>query len=71
MSEPALLLVDEPTSMLDHQRGRQIVELLARECHEHRVAAVMVTHDTGMLDCADCVVHIMDGRLTGNAGSHA
>jgi putative ABC transport system ATP-binding protein len=64
MAQPALLLVDEPTSMLDHARGRQIVELLARECHEHQVATLMVTHDPGMLDCADRVVHMMDGRLT-------
>jgi putative ABC transport system ATP-binding protein len=65
MSQPALLLVDEPTSMLDHGRGRQIVELLVRECHEHRVATLMVTHDSTMLDVADRVVHMSDGRLTG------
>jgi putative ABC transport system ATP-binding protein len=64
MTGPALLLVDEPTSMLDHQRGRQIVELLARQCHEHRVAALMVTHDAGMLEFADRVVQISDGRIT-------
>jgi putative ABC transport system ATP-binding protein len=64
MSRPALLLVDEPTSMLDHDRGRQIVELLARECHEHRVATLMVTHDAAMLDVADRVARMQDGRLT-------
>ena len=64
MAEPALLLVDEPTSMLDHARGRQIVELLARECHEHGVATLMVTHDPGMLGCADRVAHMTDGRLS-------
>lgn len=64
MAEPALLLVDEPTSMLDHGRGRQIVELLARECHEHKVATLMVTHDPGMLTYADRVVRMADGRLT-------
>lgn len=63
MSDPALLLVDEPTSMLDHNRGRQIVELLARQCHEHKVATLMVTHDPGMLGYADRVVHMADGRL--------
>ncbi len=71
MTDPVLLLVDEPTSMLDHQRGRQIVELLARECREHKVAALMVTHDAGMLDCADRVVHIQDGRLREEAGENA
>jgi putative ABC transport system ATP-binding protein len=64
MGEPALLLVDEPTSMLDHNRGRQIVELLIRECHEHQVATLMVTHDPDMLEGADRVVHMADGRLS-------
>jgi putative ABC transport system ATP-binding protein len=66
-----VLLVDEPTSMLDHNRGRQIVELLARECHQHQVGTLMVTHDPAMLDCADRVVHMADGRLTGAAAAHA
>lgn len=63
MGEPALLLVDEPTSMLDHNRGRQIVDLLVRECHEHQVATLMVTHDPDMLEGADRVVQMADGRL--------
>jgi putative ABC transport system ATP-binding protein len=63
MSEPKILLVDEPTSMLDRHRGRQIVELLARECHEHKVATLMVTHDQSILDLADRILEISDGRL--------
>ena len=63
MSSPRVLLVDEPTSMLDQSRGRQIVELLRGQCHEHRVAALMVTHDPDMLSLADRAVHIADGRL--------
>lgn len=64
MTEPKVLLVDEPTSMLDHQRGRAIVELLASRCRDHNVATLMVTHDPGMLDAAGSVMHIIDGRLT-------
>jgi len=64
MTKPKLLLVDEPTSMLDTQRGRQIAELLQKACHEHQVATLMVTHDRGVLDVADRVVEICDGRLT-------
>jgi putative ABC transport system ATP-binding protein len=64
MSEPSLLLVDEPTSMLDRNRGHQIVELLQRACHEHKVATLMVTHDHSVLDTADRVVQISDGRLS-------
>ena len=64
MTQPALLLVDEPTSMLDSQRGQTIVELLQRACHEHQVATMMVTHDRSVLDIADRVVAISDGRLS-------
>ena len=64
MGEPKVLLVDEPTSMLDHKRGHAIVELLAGRCREHNVATLMVTHDQGMLDTADRVMHIADGQLT-------
>ncbi|MEZ5144715.1 MAG: ABC transporter ATP-binding protein [Acidimicrobiales bacterium] len=63
MAEPAVLLVDEPTSALDHQRGAEIVELLARETHDRGVATVMVTHDTAMLDRVDRVLRMEDGRL--------
>jgi len=68
MGEPALMLVDEPTSMLDQQRGAQIVELLAAQCHRHRVAVLMVTHDRQMLAVADRAVHMRDGQL--EAHSH-
>jgi putative ABC transport system ATP-binding protein len=63
MMNPKLLLVDEPTSMLDQNRGKQIVELLVRECHEYNVATLMVTHDQGILQSADRVVDISDGNL--------
>jgi len=63
MTDPRILLVDEPTSMLDRMRGRKIVELLARECHDHHIATLMVTHDHSVLDLADRVVEISDGCL--------
>jgi putative ABC transport system ATP-binding protein len=58
-----LLLIDEPTSMLDQHRGRQIVDLLSNACHEHKVATLMVTHDQNVLTSADRVVTISDGRI--------
>ncbi len=67
MMHPEILLVDEPTSMLDHQRGKQIVELLSRECHEYNVATLMVTHDYEILENVDRVVDICDGHLTERA----
>ena len=64
MLRPAVLLVDEPTSALDRQRAREVVELLARETHTERTATVMVTHDPAILDVADRVHEMSDGRLT-------
>ncbi len=64
MMNPSLLLVDEPTSMLDQQRGKQIVNLLSQACHEHNVATLMVTHDHSVLSSADHVVSITDGRIS-------
>lgn len=71
MSSPSVLLVDEPTSMLDQSRGRQIVNLLRGQCHEHGVAALMVTHDPDMLEFVDRAVHIGDGRLQHLEKGHA
>jgi putative ABC transport system ATP-binding protein len=64
MMSPALLLVDEPTSMLDRHRGQQIADLLSQQCHEHNVATLMVTHDRSALSSADRVVSISDGRIS-------
>jgi len=64
MMEPKIMLVDEPTSMLDHERGHIIVELLAARCVDHKVATLMVTHDRSMLDVVDQFMYINDGRLS-------
>ena len=63
MTEPRVMLVDEPTSMLDQDRGHAIVELLADRCRDHKIATLMVTHDRAMLDVADLIFHIKDGQL--------
>ena len=67
MTEPSLMLIDEPTSMLDQARGRSIVELLTARCRDHNVATLMVTHDTSMLDTANHILHIKDGVLSATA----
>ncbi|SEL72617.1 ABC transporter ATP-binding protein [Streptacidiphilus jiangxiensis] len=63
-AEPSVLLVDEPTSALDHERGEQIVGLLAGITREHGTATVMVTHDKAQLSAADRVLEMVDGRLS-------
>ena len=61
---PEILLVDEPTSALDRARARAIVDLLAEQTRAQGTATVMVTHDTEILDAADRVLTLRDGRLT-------
>lgn len=63
VSGAKLLLVDEPTASLDRARSRDVVELLARQSHEHGVATVMVTHDSDVLGYCDRIVEMVDGRL--------
>lgn len=64
MSSPAVLLVDEPTSALDRVRSAEAVRLIAEQTHERGTATVMVTHDTAIMDAADRVYEMVDGRLS-------
>ncbi len=60
---PPLLLADEPTAALDRDSGRDVVELFRRHADEHGAGIVMVTHDNKILDIADRIVQLEDGRL--------
>lgn len=63
INDPDIILADEPTASLDAARGRQVVEMIQKEVKKRRKAAVMVTHDERVLDLADRVLHLIDGRL--------
>jgi len=63
INQPTLLLVDEPTSALDHARAREIVELLREQTHSRGIGTVLVTHDRSILDLADRVMTMRDGRI--------
>ena len=65
--QPQLLLADEPTAALDKDSGRMAVELFRHLADEQQAAIVMVTHDNKIIDIADRVVTLEDGRLV--AGS--
>ncbi|MFF7731554.1 ATP-binding cassette domain-containing protein [Streptomyces sp. NPDC007984] len=64
MTSPAVLLVDEPTSALDRVRSAEAVRMIAEQTHERGTATVMVTHDTAIMDAADRVYEMVDGRLS-------
>lgn len=60
---PELVLADEPTSALDSQSGRTVVTLLEEMARESNIPILMVTHDNRILDTADRVVEMEDGRI--------
>jgi putative ABC transport system ATP-binding protein len=62
--EPKIILADEPTASLDKKTGRDAMELMQRLAKDHGVTVVLVTHDNRILDLADRIVHLEDGRVT-------
>lgn len=60
---PKLVLADEPTAALDEHSGRQVVELLKQMAKQEQVSIVIVTHDNRILDVADRIVNLVDGRI--------
>lgn len=63
VTDPDLILVDEPTASLDTELGTQVVEMLASEIKERDKAGIMVTHDLRMVDYTDRTLEIVDGHL--------
>ena len=61
--EPAIVMADEPTAALDSHSGREIVDLLHRLAREQRCAILLVTHDNRILDVADRILMLEDGRI--------
>jgi len=63
VTEPMLLLADEPTGNLDTARGREVMELLCRFNREQGLTLVMVTHEAEMAAYASRVVRFRDGLV--------
>jgi len=61
---PRIVLADEPTASLDKESGRQVVELIHDLARGNGCAVLLVTHDNRILDVADRVIHMEDGRLS-------
>lgn len=63
VTDPEIILVDEPTASLDSKRGAQVVQMLASEVKSRGKAGIMVTHDLRMVEYADRSLTISDGVL--------
>jgi putative ABC transport system ATP-binding protein len=63
VAQPRLVLADEPTAALDSQSGRDVVTIMQRLAKEQHCAVLIVTHDNRILDVADRILQMEDGRL--------
>ena len=67
-NRPDLLLADEPTGQLDSATGRSIMSLLRAVVRSEGVTAIIATHDPTLIDLADRVIDISDGRVVDGVG---
>jgi putative ABC transport system ATP-binding protein len=62
--KPRILLADEPTASLDRKSGREVVDLMRTLAKQQGCAILLVTHDNRILDVADRILSLEDGRIT-------
>lgn len=67
VTNPAVLLADEPTGNLDTKTSREIMELLVGLNREQGITILMVTHEPEMVEYAGRVVHFLDGRIASDS----
>ena len=61
--EPSIVLADEPTANLDHKTGEEILNLMKKINHQFKTTFVFSTHDSRVIEKADRLVKIQDGRV--------
>jgi putative ABC transport system ATP-binding protein len=64
VGDPAIVLADEPTASLDKASGREVVDRMQSLAREHGATILIVTHDNRILDVADRILHLEDGRIS-------
>ena len=68
MTEPALILADEPTGNLDSHAGAEVIALL-RQLHDTGRTVVLITHDAAIAAMADRQIRLLDGRVAAEAAA--
>ena len=74
ITHPEIILADEPTGALDSKTSVEVMELLTKLNREDGVTIIVVTHESGVANCADKIVHIKDGlieRIEDNRQHHS
>ena len=61
--EPPLIMADEPTAALDSTSGRGVIDLLKTLAKQGNTTVLMVTHDPRIMDVADSILTLEDGRI--------
>ena len=64
ISRPKLVLADEPTAALDKKSGRDVVNIMQKLAKEQGCTVLLITHDNRILDIADRLLYLEDGRLS-------
>jgi putative ABC transport system ATP-binding protein len=72
VTNPAVLLADEPTGNLDTRRSREIMDLISNLNRERGITVLMVTHEPDMAEYAKRIVHFVDGKVASDrpGGAH-
>ena len=70
LTEPALLLADEPTGNLDSKTGTEVLRLLREATRQRQLTVVMVTHDPRAAAVGDRIVRLADGAIVGDEPVH-
>jgi len=63
VSQPKIILADEPTAALDKKSGRDVVEIMEKLARDQGCTILLVTHDNRILDLADRIIYMEDGHL--------
>lgn len=63
ITNPTIILADEPTGNLDSKASDEIVELLKKSNREYKQTIIMITHNMEIAKCADRIIEIEDGKI--------